>query len=70
MTNIEINEGGESLRFEGSATATREVPDLISRLSNEQAYRGRTFSSMLINRPVQFDWKVDFVLSTEDAEQS
>ena len=64
LTGIHISEGGQTLRFEGSATEASRVPDFLEGLSDEFAYHGRTFSTMLLNRPPEHDWKVDFLLST------
>ena len=68
LTAIEIIAGGEQLRFGGSALNPQTVPDFLLALSSELAYAGRTFSSMLMNREPDADWKVDFVLSTTRAE--
>ncbi|MDH3713114.1 MAG: hypothetical protein OET44_04600 [Gammaproteobacteria bacterium] len=64
LTDIQILRGGQKLRFGGSALNAKTVPDFLLALSSELAYAGRTFSSMLVNREPDADWKVDFVLST------
>lgn len=64
LTDIRILAGGEQLRFGGSALQAQTVPDFLLALSSELAYAGRTFSSVLLNREPDADWKVDFVLST------
>lgn len=64
LTDIEILAGGEQLRLGGSALEAQTVPDFLLALSSELAYAGRTFSSVLLNREPDAEWKVDFVLST------
>lgn len=68
LTAIEILSGGEQLRLSGSALNPKTVPDFLLALSQELAYAGRTFSSLLVNREEAEAWKVDFELSTAREE--
>ncbi len=64
LTGIGINAGGARLRLKGSALNASQVPDFLSDLSAEAAYSGRTFDQLLVKRPADAAWKIDFELRT------
>lgn len=62
---IVFESGGNKLRFEGHALHPQGVPRMIAALGEEPAYSGHAFRSLVIERPADADWRVDFVLSSD-----
>jgi len=62
---IVFERGGEQLRFEGHALRPGGVPQMIAALGDEPAYAGHAFRSLVIERPADADWRVDFFLSSD-----
>lgn len=62
---IVLELGGRKLRFEGHALRAEGVPRMIAALGEEAAYVGHAFRSLVIERPADADWRVDFVLSSD-----
>lgn len=57
--------GGDRLRLEGHALRAEDVPRMIAALGDEAVYAGHAFRSLLIERPEDADWRVDFLLSSD-----
>ena len=57
--------GGSKLRLEGHSLHPEGVPKMIAALGEEAAYAGHAFRSLVIERPADADWRVDFVLSSD-----
>lgn len=66
--SIVFERGGERLRFEGHALHAADVPRMIAALGEEAVYGGHAFRSLVIERPEEADWRVDFLLSSERVE--
>ena len=62
---IVFERGGEQLRLEGHALRPGGVPRMIAALGDEPAYAGHAFRSLVIERPADADWRVDFFLSSD-----
>ena len=62
---IAFERGGETLRLEGHALRADDVPRMIAALGEEAAYAGRAFRTLVIERPENADWRVDFVLASD-----
>lgn len=65
---IVYQHGGEKLRFEGHALKAADVPRMIAALGEEPVYAGHAFRSLVIERPEEADWRVDFVLASDAPE--
>lgn len=71
LTQIKIGEAGHQLILQGSALNAQMLPEFLGGLAQEPMYTGRSFSSFLVNRSKTDEWKIDFILSTENvAEKS
>lgn len=66
---IQLERGGDRIRFEGHALEAALVPRMIAALGEEAVYRGHSFRSLLIERPEQAAWRVDFLLASEAVER-
>ncbi|MDX1609663.1 MAG: hypothetical protein R3225_06025 [Halofilum sp. (in: g-proteobacteria)] len=62
---IVYQHGGQKLRFEGHALKAGDVPRMIAALGEEPVYAGHAFRSLVIERPEEADWRVDFVLASD-----
>lgn len=62
---VVFEQGGRKLRFEGHALQAEGVPRMIAALAQEEVYAGHAFRSLVIERPADADWRVDFVLASD-----
>lgn len=65
---IVLERGGGRLRFEGHALRAADVPTMIAALGQEAVFAGHAFRSLVIERPEDADWRVDFLLSSDRVE--
>jgi hypothetical protein len=56
---------GQQVELQGSAYKAEAVPLFLQRLSEESAFAGTAFQSVLIARSEEFDNRIDFTLSTQ-----
>lgn len=66
LTHIAIADGGSHIALEGRATAPALIPDLVQRLTGEEAFRGKSFSSLKLERGEAESEGIDFTITTED----
>ncbi len=64
LRRVTLEIGGEQLVLEGSALRPEIVPRYLQQLSREEAFSGREFSSLKMNRPEEHPGRVDFLLRT------
>jgi len=62
---IVLERGGDRLRFEGHALEAAHVPQMMAALGEESVYAGHAFRSLVIDRPEDAEWRVDFLLSSD-----
>lgn len=67
---IVLERGGDRLQFEGHALQAAHVPQMIAALGEEPVYAGHAFRSLVIQRPEDADWRVDFTLSSDTPGES
>lgn len=65
LERIVFERGGDRLRLEGHALRAGGVPQMIAALGDEAVYSGHAFRSLVIERPADAEWRVDFVLSSD-----
>lgn len=65
---IVLDHGGDRLRFEGHALRAADVPTMIAALGQEDVFAGHAFRSLVIERPADAEWRVDFLLSSDRVE--
>jgi hypothetical protein len=65
---IVLERGGDRLRFEGHALRAADVPTMIAALGQEDVFAGHAFRSLVIERPEDAEWRVDFMLSSDRVE--
>lgn len=65
---IVLERGGDRLRFEGHALRAADVPKMIAALGQEDVFTGHAFRSLVIERPEDAEWRVDFMLSSDRVE--
>lgn len=65
---IRFERGGERLRLEGHALEAADVPRMIAALGEESAYAGHAFRSLIIERPEDAEWQVDFRLASSASD--
>lgn len=68
LSRIRLAAGGNRLQLDGHAVAPQRVPELITALGQAPAYDGRSFRRLVIDRPEDADWRVDFVLTSGPPE--
>ncbi len=61
-----IRFGEDFFLIEGSSLDAEIVPTYFDRFSEEAVFRGNRFDLFRLNRPVDSDWKVDFVIATSE----
>ena len=64
LTGVEIAEGGNVLELSGSAIRPELVPRLVRSLASEPAFDGAMFRQLVIDRPSDSAYRVDFLLRT------
>lgn len=69
LTDIEIAQAGRFLALQGSVTQPELVPQLLQKLSDEAAFRGKAFDVMDLSRPEAEKGQVNFALLTTETEQ-
>lgn len=69
LTDIEIAQAGSFLALQGSVTQPELVPQLLQKLSDEEAFRGKAFEVMELSRPDRNKGRVDFALLTTEPER-
>lgn len=62
---IVFEQGGRKLRLEGHSLQAEGVPRMLAALAEEEVYAGHAFRSLVIERPADADWRVDFVLASD-----
>jgi len=67
LSRIVLARGGDRLRFEGHALEAAHVPRMMTALGEESVYAGHAFRSLVIERPEDAEWRVDFLLSSDVA---
>lgn len=67
FTRIRIDDGGETLEFDGVTRAATHVPALLQNLRQESAFRGREFRRMEMRLPEK-GGHLEFHLSTAAGE--
>lgn len=67
LSAIRIGDGGERLRLAGHALSAERVPALMAALGEEESYNGHAFRTLVIDRPADAGWRVDFVLASRPA---
>lgn len=65
LRGVRIGRGGREMALEGSALHPELVPRFLDDLGEEDAFAGRDFRSLRIERPENDPDHVDFALSTE-----
>lgn len=61
---------GQQVELQGSALRAEEVPLYVQRLSNEAAFAGTAFQSVVIARNEEQADRIDFTLSTQPPKES
>jgi Tfp pilus assembly protein PilN len=50
LTRIDIREGGDAINLSGRSITAEQVPQYLQRLSAEQAFKGRTFGGLAVQK--------------------
>jgi hypothetical protein len=64
LKRIHLNKGGNAINLSGSTYQPDLVPQYLQRLSHEEVFAGKTFSSFLMQRSAADGW-VDFDLRSQ-----
>lgn len=64
LTGIQLTKGGEEIELSGSAVVSESIPKLVGSLGLQPAFRGRTFSDLVVRRPEKQQDQINFVLRT------
>ncbi len=70
LRSIRIDEGGQQLVLVGSTLDPEGVPDLLEKLGHEEAFMGREFHRLLLERKSKESRTVNFTLSTQAGADS
>ena len=68
LSDIRIDQGGDTLRLAGHSLEPALVPALISALGSAEAYRGHEFRTVELLRSPDHAGRIDFVLASGAAE--
>ncbi|MCZ6823128.1 MAG: PilN domain-containing protein, partial [Deltaproteobacteria bacterium] len=66
LQTIRINEGGDDLMLVGHTLEPDGVPNLLEKLRNEPAFKGRDFRRLLLERASKESNAVRFTISTHE----
>ena len=50
LTRIEIREGGNAIDISGRSSSAEQVPQYLKKLADEQAFKGRTFGGLALQK--------------------
>ncbi|MEZ4601441.1 MAG: hypothetical protein R2940_16760 [Syntrophotaleaceae bacterium] len=69
LRRIRLAAGGDQLLLEGSTTRASDVPLYLQGLTRQQAFTGREFEHLQLNRSEKSSQVIDFLLQTKQEEK-
>lgn len=68
LEDIQISE--DNISIKGSALRAEQVPVYFNKFRDELVFQGQKFDVFYINRPDKRDWKINFVIQTQEDQES